>query len=390
MNKINRNQFQSFPFHLVEPSPWPILVSFSLLNLTLGAVMYMQGFTYGGQLLSLGFTLTVFGMILWFRDIITEGTYLGHHTIQVQKGLTIGVVLFIISEVFAFLSVFWAFFHSSLSPTIEIGGVWPPQGITPLDPFAIPLLNTILLLSSGALCQKWSKFSVLFYRNLTNFSFSALLPFNSPNINSRKRIGPHNIDVLSILIGSLLGDGQMEKDEDGFSYRFVYYKSKCNGEYFLWLHGCLSKLGYCKKEIPFIKSKILNNELRYYYRFRTYNFYSINWIYDSFYINNRKVIPSFIGDYLTPLALAFWIMDDGSLYKNKGLKFCNNCFTLREIKFLQNILLEKYNLESTIHKTGDVNQYNIYILKSSMNNLINIVKPHIHPTMIYKIINLDK
>jgi hypothetical protein len=394
MNKINRNQFQSFPYHLVEPSPWPILVSFSLLSLTLGAVMYMQGFTHGGQLLSLGFSLTVFGMILWFRDIITEGTYLGHHTIQVQKGLTIGVVLFIISEVFAFLSVFWAFFHSSLSPTIEIGGVWPPQGITPLDPFAIPLLNTILLLSSGTLCQKWNKwnkFSVLFSRNLTNISSLALLPFNSPRINTSKRIGPHNIDVLSILIGSLLGEGHMEKDNEGFGSRFTFFQSKCNGEYLLWLYSCLSKLGYCKKEIPLIRTKISNNnELRYYYRFRTYTFSSFNWIYDSFYINNRKVIPSFIGDYLTPLALAIWIMDDGSLYKNKGLKFCTNCFTLKEIKVLQKILFEKYQLESTIHKTGYINQYNIYILKSSLNNLIDIVKPHIHPTMMYKIINSDK
>ena len=77
-------------------------------------------------------------------------TYLGNHTEQVKRGLTLGFALFIVSELMAFVSIFWAYFHSSLSPAIEIGASWPPLGITTLDPLAIPLLNTILLLSSGA------------------------------------------------------------------------------------------------------------------------------------------------------------------------------------------------------------------------------------------------
>jgi cytochrome c oxidase subunit 3 len=67
------NKFQYFPFHLVEPSPWPILLSFSLLNLTIGSVCYMHGITYGGYILTLGLLLTTYGMILWFRDVIIEG-----------------------------------------------------------------------------------------------------------------------------------------------------------------------------------------------------------------------------------------------------------------------------------------------------------------------------
>src|SRR5208283_4568628 len=103
MKNIKNYQFQTFPYHLVEPSPWPILVSFSIFSMAIGAVMSMHGFTNGGLLLIIGFIITVYGMILWFRDIISEGTLLGNHTKEVKSGLMIGFILFVISEVFAFL-----------------------------------------------------------------------------------------------------------------------------------------------------------------------------------------------------------------------------------------------------------------------------------------------
>ena len=92
---INRSLLQFFPYHLVPTSPWPLLVSFSLLSLTLSAVMYMHGYPNGGIFLSLGFTITALSLVFWFRYMVKEATNEGAHPTQLQNGLVIGFVLFI-------------------------------------------------------------------------------------------------------------------------------------------------------------------------------------------------------------------------------------------------------------------------------------------------------
>jgi cytochrome c oxidase subunit 3 len=144
--------YNQHTFHLVTPSPWPIVISFSSLILTVGAVMYFHSYKFGSFLLPLGFILIILYKFLWYKDVIREGTFLGDHTFAVQKGLRYGMVLFIVSEIMFFFAFFWAFFHSSLAPAIQINSTWPPLGIDQLvfNFLEIPLLNTLILLLSGA------------------------------------------------------------------------------------------------------------------------------------------------------------------------------------------------------------------------------------------------
>ena len=138
---------QKHPYHLVDPSPWPLVGALGAGTLAAGGVLYMHDVT--PWVIPVGLVLVLLTMYLWWRDVVREAEVQGHHTPIVQIGLRYGMALFIASEVMFFSAFFWAYFSSALFPKEATGFQWPPKGVETFDPFDVPLLNTLVLLLSG-------------------------------------------------------------------------------------------------------------------------------------------------------------------------------------------------------------------------------------------------
>jgi cytochrome c oxidase subunit 3 len=158
---------QTHPYHLVNPSPWPILMALALFGVTFGTALWMHEHAIGLVPMIGGLLLVLTFMFTWWRDVVKEAMIDKAHNDRVSLGLRAGMALFIISEVMFFVAFFWAYFNASLNPLVPLTevwgmakGVWPPKGVETLDAWHLPFINTLILLLSGTTVT-WAHYAML-------------------------------------------------------------------------------------------------------------------------------------------------------------------------------------------------------------------------------------
>ncbi|SHJ14071.1 cytochrome c oxidase subunit 3 [Wenxinia saemankumensis] len=162
-------------YHIINPSIWPFLQAVSAFVMLFGAVLWMRGVT--PFMFAIGFVGTLYVMYAWWADVVRESRS-GDHTPVVVIGLRYGVIMFIMSEVMFFAAWFWAFFKNALYPmgpnSPAQDGVWPPEGIITFDPWHLPLINTLILLCSGA-AATWAHHALVHENNRKDMKWGLIL-----------------------------------------------------------------------------------------------------------------------------------------------------------------------------------------------------------------------
>lgn len=139
----------SYPYQIVLTSPWPFLISIILFDYFIFVVSMFYNIKYSAIFFNFAFALTGVTVYFWMSELIKEGLYKGEHSKIEISNLTIGFILFVVSEIIIFIIFFVSFFYNSFIPSIEIGSEWPPYGINIINPYSLPLFNTALLYFSG-------------------------------------------------------------------------------------------------------------------------------------------------------------------------------------------------------------------------------------------------
>lgn len=200
-------------------------------------------------------------------------------------------------------------------------------------------------------------------------------------VRASNRIGPHNQDILSVVIGSLLGDGYANaRTIEGT--RISYRQSIINKDYLFWLYEFYYERGYCSNLKPRKYTRIVKNVSYSGYEFNTFTFRSFNWIHKLFSKKGVNYINPKLKLYLTPLALAILIMDDGC-WTGHGVRISTNCFSLDQVHILAKMVGTTYALNYTVQNINGY--YSIYITKDSIPKLTKLVLPYIVPSMRYKL-----
>lgn len=265
-------------------------------------------------------------------------------------------------------------------------------------------IGTIIFLLMMAIKNLWPNWMLTFHvkknshSTLSKQNHTDLSSFSKPRTKALYRIGPHNKDVLSILICGLLGDWWADKIKGQVysSIRFNIEQAISNAAYIHHLTLLFNELGYCsnltpslvKKSEAFTEKRIDKTLARFNYRLSLFTFTSFVWLYDSFYYKSNgvtlKKVPCWIGEYLTPVGLAHWIMQDGSRQIKQGISLATNSFTYEDCEMLSCIISKKFNLKCTVVKTVNFKQWKISIWKQSIPTLVEIVRPYIINEMKYK------